>query len=74
MEVIEGEDQAVEAIVEGEIMEVIEGENKSLTFDLTMTDKIARTFCRECFSRWHLSCYSFCTSFAFILCRQLLDS
>ena len=60
MEVIEGGGQAVEAIVEGEIMEVIEGENKRLTFDLAMPDKIARTCCRECFSRWRLSRYSFC--------------
>ena len=65
MEVMEGADQAVD---------VIEGENKSLTFDLAMPDKIAKTFCRECFSRWRLSRYSFCASSAFILCGQLLES
>lgn len=65
MEVSEGEDQAVEAIVEGEIMEMIEGENKSLTFDLAMPDKIARKCCCECLSCWPLSHYY---SFLHVFC------
>ena len=75
MEVSEGEDQAVEAIVEGEIMEMIEGENKSLTFDLAMPDKLRENVAA---SVSHvgicLTIILFCTSFAFILCGQSLES